>query len=87
MKKVKIGSVIKAKEKGQTYYIRLAPGVSISVNGKPVKAEYVNLSDPHKLPDILESMGKVSPEVASEMREKAKKIPFVRFDLLVSTGE
>lgn len=84
MAKKTIGSVVKQKDRPGEFYIKLAPGVTISVDGKAVNTQYVNMDDPATLPDKLLSLGKISEDIAQSMRERAAKTPFVRFNLSVS---
>jgi len=79
-KRYKIGSVVKAKD-GKPPYIKLGQGVSITVNGVPVKNTFLNLVNPHTLPDELLRANKISEEVANSMKERASKIPFVINDI------
>lgn len=75
-----VGSVVKGKD-GKPDYIKINVDVALK------KGEFVNLESAagmKKRADELEADGKMTPEAASKMRERADKIPsFVRFNLTV----
>lgn len=83
MAKKNIGSIMKPKKEGDSYYIALAPGVTISVDGKAVNTKYINMDDPQTLPDKLLSLGKINEEIADAMKERASRRTFVKYDLTV----
>lgn len=83
MAKKNIGSIMKPKKEGDSYYIALAPGVTVSVNGVAINTKYINMDDPHTLPEKLLSMGKINEEVAESMKQRAQTRTFVKYDLSV----
>lgn len=83
-KRLKVGSILKGKD-GKPDYIKIDADVSLK------KGEFLELENAKTMSakaDELEASGKISPEIAEKIRERAEKIPaFVRFEITLVRKE
>jgi hypothetical protein len=83
-KRLKVGTILKGKD-GKPDYIKVDNDVTLK------KGEFLELESAKTMlakADELENLGKITPEIADKIRERAEKIPsFVRFEITLVRKE
>lgn len=80
-KRLTIGSVVKSKEAGKPDYIKVSQDITLK------KGQFLNLESKERQLESLDAAvaaGKLSEDMANEIKERTNKIPdWVRFEIVM----